>query len=206
MFGAPAESDDDWARTLDHVLAQDQPPPHLSAYGLTVEPGTPLAKDPLRHPDEDALARRYERADATLTAAGYAWEELSNWCRPGHECRHNHLYWDQGDYVGIGSAAHSHRAGTRWWNVRTPDRYVAAIDAGASPEASREELTLDQRDFEALSLSLRTPRGVPWHSLERPEELDDLVTRDGDRAVLTVRGRLLANEVSARIRSGILHR
>jgi oxygen-independent coproporphyrinogen-3 oxidase len=206
IFGAPAERDDDWAATLDHVLALENPPPHLSAYGLTVEPGTPLAREPRRHPDEDALARRYEHTDAALTAAGYHWEEISNWCQPGHECRHNHLYWEQGDYVGIGSAAHSHRDGTRWWNVRTPDRYVAAIEAGRSPQAAREELTAGQREFEALTLSLRTPHGVPWASLERPEDLDDLVTRDGDRAVLSVRGRLLANEVSARIGSGSLHR
>jgi putative oxygen-independent coproporphyrinogen III oxidase len=206
ILGAPAETDDDWARTLHRVLDLAHPPPHLSAYGLTVEPGTPLAGDPLRHPDEDALARRYERAEAILTAAGYHWEEISNWCRPGHECRHNRLYWEQGDYVGIGSAAHSHRAGTRWWNVRTPDRYVAAIEAGHDPEAAREELTAGQREFEALSLSLRTPRGVPWGCLERADELEGLITRVGDRAVLTVRGRLLANEVSARIGSGILHR
>jgi len=206
ILGAPAESDDDWARTLEHVLTLDHPPPHLSAYGLTVEPGTPLATDPLRHPDEDALARRYELAEEVLTGAGYHWEEISNWCRPGHECRHNHLYWDQGDYVGIGSAAHSHRDGIRWWNVRTPDRYLAAIEAGHSPEAAREEVTAGQREFESRTLALRTPRGVPWESLQRPDELDGLITRRHDRAVLTVRGRLLANEVSARIGSGILHR
>ena len=206
ILGAATESDDDWARTLHDVLALAHPPPHVSAYGLTVEPGTPLAHDPLRHPDEDALARRYEHADAVLTTAGYAWEEISNWARPGHECRHNHLYWEEGDYVGLGSAAHSHRAGTRWWNVRTPDRYVAAIEAGRSPEAGREELSAGQREFEALSLALRTPRGLPWGCLERPEELRGLVERVDGRAVLTVRGRLLANEVSARIGSGILHR
>ena len=140
IFGAATESDDDWAATLEHVLALDHPPPHLSAYGLTVEPGTPLAADAARHPDDDVEARRYEHAEAVLTAAGYHWEEISNWARPGHECRHNHLYWEQGDYVGIGSAAHSHRAGTRWWNVRTPDRYIDAVAAGRSPEAAREEL------------------------------------------------------------------
>ncbi len=145
-------------------------------------------------------------ADAVLTAAGYGWEEISNWARPGHECRHNHLYWEQGDYVGIGSAAHSHRGGTRWWNVRTPDRYIEAVEAGRSPEAGREVLTAAQREFEALSLALRTPRGVPWDCLEGPGELEGLVVEAGGRAVLTVRGRLLANEVSARIRSGILHR
>ncbi len=210
IFGATTESDADWAAALEHVLALAHPPPHLSAYGLTVEPGTPLALDPSRHPDEEAQARRYADADAVLAAAGYRWEEISNWARPGHEARHNRLYWEQGDYLGIGSSAHSHRHGTRWWNVRTPERYVAAVEAGRTPEAGREELSPEQREFERLTLALRTPRGVPWASLERPEELEGLVTRAvdraGDRAVLTVRGRLLANEVSARIRSGILHR
>ena len=80
------------------------------------------------------------------------------------------------------------------------------MEAGRSPTAGREILTHEQRAFEGLSLALRTPRGVPWESLEDPDELDGLVTRVGERAVLTVRGRLLANEVGTRIRSGILHR
>jgi oxygen-independent coproporphyrinogen-3 oxidase len=234
IFGAATERDEDWAAALASVLGLAHPPPHLSAYGLTVEPGTPLARDTARHPDEEAQVRRYEHADAVLTAAGYRWEEISNWARPGHEARHNHLYWEQGDYVGIGAAAHSHRAGVRWWNVRTPERYVDAVEAGRPPEAGREELDAAQRAFEAHTLALRTPRGVPWDCLERPEELagpGGLVERVGpavesgggtaesggdavesggdaaaDRAVLTLRGRLLANEVSARIRSGILHR
>jgi len=206
IFGGAGETDRDWRCTLEAVLALPSPPPHLSAYALTVEPGTPLARVPDRHPDDDALARRYEITDELLSGAGYHWEEISNWARPGHECRHNHLYWEQGDYVGIGSAAHSHRAGSRWWNVRTPDRYIDAVGSGRPPESAREELTVEQREFEALSLSLRTPRGVPWESLERPEELDGLVERIDGRAVLTLRGRLLANEVSTRIRSGILHR
>jgi oxygen-independent coproporphyrinogen-3 oxidase len=206
IFGGAGESDGDWDATLRQVLALEHPPPHVSAYALTVEPGTPLARDAARHPAEESLARRYENTEATLAAAGYTWEEISNWARPGHECRHNHLYWDQGDYLGVGSAAHSHREGTRWWNVRTPERYVAAIESGRSAEGGREVLGEDQREFERLALSLRTPRGVPWDALEDPAALAGLVTRVGDRAVLTVPGRLLANEVSARIRSGILHR
>jgi oxygen-independent coproporphyrinogen-3 oxidase len=206
IFGGATESDDDWARTLDDVLALPHPPPHLSAYALTVEPGTPLARATGRHPDEDHLARRYERTEEVLTAAGYRWEEISNWARPGHECRHNHLYWEQGNYAGIGSAAHSHRDGQRWWNVRTPDRYVDAVSAGRSPEAGREVLTEEQRTFEALTLSLRTPRGVPWSALSAPDALGDLVERQGERASLTVRGRLLANEVSTRIASSSLDR
>ena len=206
IFGAAGETDADWDASLARVLALDRPPPHVSAYALTVEKGTPLARDPHRHPDEDAQARRYAHTEQVLTAAGYRWEEISNWARPGHECRHNQLYWDQGDYAGIGSAAHSHRDGERWWNVRTPDRYIDAVEAGRSPTAGREFLTHEQRAFEGLSLALRTPRGVPWESLEDPDDLDGLVTRVGERAVLTVRGRLLANEVGTRIRSGILHR
>jgi putative oxygen-independent coproporphyrinogen III oxidase len=206
IFGGATESDDDWARTLDDVLALPHPPPHVSAYALTVEPGTPLARAPQRHPDEEHLARRYERAEEVLTAAGYRWEEISNWARPGHQCRHNHLYWEQGNYAGIGSAAHSHRDGQRWWNVRTPDRYIDAVSAGRSPEAGREVLTGEQRSFEALTLSLRTPRGVPWSALSAPEALGDLVERRGERATLTVRGRLLANEVSTRIASSSLDR
>ena len=135
ILGAPAETDDDWARTLEHVLALDHPPPHLSAYGLTVEPGTPLAKDRLRHPDEDALARRYERAEEMLTAAGYHWEEISNWCRPGHECRHNHLYWDEGDYVGIGSAAQLRDAvSSAWPHTR---RSILSHSRSSSPPCTR---------------------------------------------------------------------
>jgi putative oxygen-independent coproporphyrinogen III oxidase len=217
IFGAASESDADWAATLEHVLALENPPPHLSAYGLTVEPGTPLARDAGRHPDEEAEARRYEAADAMLAAAGYSWEEISNWALPGHECRHNRLYWEQGDYVGVGSAAHSHRAGARWWNVRTPERYVDALERGRAPEAGREELTADERAFEALTLALRTRRGVPWVSVHDAlrdhadaDVLEGLVVREEDRAVLTLRGRLLANEVSARvgarIGSDILHR
>lgn len=199
IFGAAGETDGDWSRTLEEVLALRAPPPHVSAYALTVEPGTPLAADPARHPDDDVQARRYELADEVLAGSGYGWEEVSNWALPGHGCRHNQLYWSQGDYLGIGSAAHSHRRGHRWWNVRTPDRYVDAIEAGRSPLAGEESLTPEQRAFERLVLSLRTPKGVPGSALPDVPELDGLVERPGDRAVLTVRGRLLANEVTARL-------
>ncbi len=206
ILGGAGETDEDWTRTLHEVLDLATPPPHLSAYALTVEPGTPLARAVDRHPDDDTLAHRYELTEEILTAAGYRWEEISNWALPGHECRHNHLYWDQEDYVGIGSAAHSHRNGERWWNVRTPERYLAAIESGGSPEAGREVLTDGERAFEGLSLALRTPRGVPWVDLDGADELAGLVVRHGDRAVLTVRGRLLANEVGTRIRAGSLTR
>ncbi|HUZ09238.1 MAG TPA: radical SAM family heme chaperone HemW [Acidimicrobiales bacterium] len=202
IFGGAGETDADWDATLTDVLGGSEPPPHVSAYALTVEPGTPLAADAGRHPDDDVLADRYERADERLAAAGYRWEEVSNWARPGHGCRHNRLYWRQGDYLGVGSAAHSHRAGRRWWNVRTPERYVAAMSSGRSPVAGEEVLSGEQRRFEALALALRTPSGVPEEALPDAPELEGLVVRRRGRAVLTVRGRLLANALTARLVAG----
>jgi oxygen-independent coproporphyrinogen-3 oxidase len=199
IMGGAGEVDTDWQRSLDDVLGLASPPPHISAYLLTVEPGTPLAAAPDRQPDDDVQAARYERTDAALGRAGYGWEEISNWSRPGHECRHNGLYWGQGDYRGIGSAAHSHRAGRRWWNVRTPDRYVALIGEGRAGTAGEEVLTDRQRQFEALALRLRTPAGVPESALSHDPELSGLVIRVDGRWVLTVRGRLLANSVTRRL-------
>jgi len=201
IVGAATETDADLAATLDAVLALEPRPAHVSAYALTVEPGTPLAGDPARHPDDDVCARRYAMVDAALGAAGYRWYEVSNWAVPGHECRHNALYWAQGDYRGIGCAAHSHRGGRRWWNLRTPERYIEAVRAGWSPTAGDEVLSEDQQAFEGLALALRTSVGVPASVVPEDPDLDGLLERRGDRAVLTVRGRLLANEVTVRLRT-----
>ncbi|HEY8057313.1 MAG TPA: radical SAM family heme chaperone HemW [Acidimicrobiales bacterium] len=197
IYGAAGESLADWCRTLDEVLALE--PPHVSAYGLTVEAGTPLADDPERHPDDDDQADKYELADDLLTAAGLDWYEVSNWARPGHECRHNRLYWSQGEYLGLGCAAHAHRHGRRWWNLRTPERYIEAVEAGRPVEAADETLAPDERRLEGLQLALRLREGVPVAALPL-DDLPGLVQVDGDRAVLTRRGRLLANEVALRLR------
>jgi len=178
-------------------------PPHISAYALTVEPGTPLASDPGRHPDDDAQATRYLRADEIFSAAGLENYEISNWARPGHRCRHNVLYWDQGDYRGFGCAAHSHAGGRRWWNVRTPERYIGAIEDGDSPVGGEEVLDETTRRRERLELSLRTGRGIGVAALAEDdrEELVQLglIRPGGDGLVLTAQGRLLANEVAMRL-------
>lgn len=197
IYGAAGESLDDWRRTLDGALALD--PPHVSAYALTVEPGTGLADDPARHPDDDDQAEKYLVAAETLEQAGLGWYEISNWARPGRACRHNQLYWAMGEYQAFGCAGHSHRGGRRFWNVRTPERYIDAIAAGRSPEAAGERLDPDERRLEALQLAVRTRDGVPSDALP-VDELGDLVDVRDERAVLTVRGRLLANEVALRLR------
>lgn len=196
IYGGAGETLDDWSHTLECAL--DLEPPHVSAYALTVEPGTPLADDPRRHPDDDDQAEKYLVAAERLEAAGLCWYEISNWARPGHECRHNRLYWSMGEYQAFGCAGHSHRGGRRFWNVRTPERYIAAIAAGRSPEAAGERLGSDERRLEALQLALRTRGGVPAAALP-VEDVGGLVEIEGDRAVLTVRGRLLANEVALRL-------
>jgi oxygen-independent coproporphyrinogen-3 oxidase len=204
IYGTPGESADDWRATLDEVLELD--PPHISAYALTVEGSTPLGRrvaDGARAPRDDDQAAKYDVADGVLPVAGLEWYEVSNWSRPGHECRHNLLTWGGGDYLAIGCAAHGHRGGRRWWNVRTPERYVERITAGLDPENGHEQLDHAQRAEEAITLALRTRAGatLPSAAVGAAEELAaaGLVTLAGDRAVLTRRGRLLASDVTARL-------
>ena len=207
IYGGCGETDDSWLATLAGILDLEPRPGHVSAYALTVEPGTPLANDASRHPDDDTQADRYEALDAVLSAAGYDWYEISNWCQRGEESRHNLNYWMQGEYRGIGCAAHSHEAGRRWWNVRTPDRYIEMIRSGLSPESASETLPQSRRHLESLELALRTRYGVPVTALagalESEPALVPLVSVDeaADRIVLTLAGRLLANEVACRLRS-----
>lgn len=197
IYGAAGESLADWETTVRAAIALE--PPHVSAYALTVEAGTPLAGQPHRHPDDDDLADKYELVDEAFGMIGLQNYEVSNWARPGHECRHNRLYWLQGDYLGFGSAAHSHRDGRRWWNVRTPERYIAAVEDGRSTEAAGETLDAETRRLEGLQLALRMRDGVELEHLDM-DGLEGLVDVEAGRARLTRSGRLLANEVSLRLR------
>ena len=197
IYGGAGESLNDWRITLEGALALE--PMHVSAYALTVEAGTPLFDEPHRHPDDDDLADKYELADEMLSAAGRENYEVSNWALRGHECRHNVLYWQQGDYVGVGCAAHSHRAGRRWWNLRTPERYLAAVESGEPTEAAGETLDDETRRVEGLQLRLRMRDGVPAEALDL-DGLDGLVDVSEGQVRLTRHGRLLANEVAMRLR------
>jgi oxygen-independent coproporphyrinogen-3 oxidase len=222
IYGTPGETLDDWSETVDGALALH--PGHVSAYGLTVEPGTPLgravAAGQRAGPDDDDQAAKYELVDDRLGAAGLAWYEISNWARSGDECRHNLLYWQGGEYTAIGCAAHGYReldggAGRRWWNVRTPERYVEAVAAGRGAEAGHEVLTVEERAAEAAVLALRTSTGIKLPLAEADPSrvdscLDDLaaaglLARVDDRAVLTRRGRLLGNEVATRLLRALEH-
>ncbi|MGQ0626329.1 MAG: radical SAM family heme chaperone HemW [Sporichthyaceae bacterium] len=207
IYGAPGESDQDWALSLSAALAAG--PDHVSAYALIVEEGTRLAarvrRGEVSVADDDTLARRYELTDATLTAAGLPWYEVSNWAAPGAACRHNQLYWTGANWWGIGPGAHSHIGGVRWWNVRHPRDYAARLSQGHSPGAGREVLGAAQRRLEEVMLRLRLADGLALSELgpagslgaERAarDGLLDRVAYGAGRAVLTLRGRLLADAV-----------
>ena len=196
IYGAAGETMADWRDSLDAVIGLGVS--HVSAYALTVEAGTPLAADASRHPDDDDQADKYLLAEELLVGAGLSNYEISNWARPGEECRHNWLYWGQGEYHAYGCAAHGYRDGVRWWNVRTPERYVAAIrsDADADAVASSEQLDAEGAALEGLQLALRTRHGVPVDAFE-PDELAELRSNGlvsdqaGGRVALTVHGAVI---------------
>ena len=199
IYGAAGETLHDWRETLDAVVGLN--PTHVSAYGLTVEPNTVLATQPERHPDDDDQADKYLLCDEIMTANNLLNYEISNWAMPGRECEHNSLYWRQGNYEGFGSAAHAHLNGRRWWNVRKPERYIELVNAGESPESASETLDAQTRKREALQLLVRTREGVPLGSFSEADldEMSELIQRRDDKIVLTIDGRLLANEVALRL-------
>jgi putative oxygen-independent coproporphyrinogen III oxidase len=209
IYGTPGESPDDWQRSLDGALALGVD--HVSAYALTVEPATALGRQVAAGapaPDDDLQADAYLRADAVFAAAGLDWYEISNWARPGEACRHNELYWTGGEYVGIGCAAHGHTDGRRWWNVRTPERYIAAISGGTSAVAGSEVLDPETRAEETFSLALRMRTGAVA-GVRAAAVVSDLAEQgllergrlegDGERIVLTRPGRMLASDLTARL-------
>jgi oxygen-independent coproporphyrinogen-3 oxidase len=201
IVGSRAENLDDVRHTLSDLLDLTNPPPHISCYALTPEPATPLGRDPKRHPDEDATADAYDLVGEVLANEGYLWEEISNWAKPGHECRHNHVYWEHGDYVGFGSAAHSHQHGRRFWNVRTPDRYIELMEKGEPPLGGDEFLDESTQQFERDSLAMRTSNGVPLEAFDSLDEIAHLVSVANGRVTLTPKARLVANQVIVRLKS-----
>lgn len=208
IYGTPGESMADLDTTLDAVLATDVD--HVSAYSLIVEPGTAMGRKVRRGelpmPDDDDLADRYERIDAALSQAGFSWYEVSNWSKPGGQCRHNMVYWRDGNWWGAGPGAHSHLDGTRFFNVKHPARYAAMVSAGELPIKDSEELTTEDRHTEKIMLGLRLAQGIEANVLAEEEirkarrqadagMLRFVETDAGQRIQLTDRGRLLADAI-----------
>jgi putative oxygen-independent coproporphyrinogen III oxidase len=209
IFGTPGERAEDWRRSLETALEAE--PDHISAYSLIVEPGTKLAarvrRGELPAPDDDVLAERYETTERLLSAAGLHWYEVANYARTDADrCHHNMGYWAGGDWWGVGPGAHSHVGGVRWWNVLHPTRWMAPLDEGRSPAAGREVPGTDAARLEHVMLAVRLRDGLALDALDDAARLtaaqladDGLVEHEplaAGRAVLTLRGRLLADRVT----------
>lgn len=224
IYGAPGESLSDWETSVRAAITMN--PDHISAYALVVEEGTKMgvqvARGQLPMPDPDDEASKYEIADRLLGQAGYSWYEISNFARAEadekqalsthlrHASKHNLAYWRDWDWWGIGPGAHSHIGRYRWWNVKHPSAYAQRLREGLSPAHAGETLDQETRELERVLLAVRTSEGVsaPTHGEVGRETfyaaLSSLVSQglieaeaaaDG-RALLTLRGRLLADYVT----------
>jgi oxygen-independent coproporphyrinogen-3 oxidase len=162
IFALPESLGRDFSRDLAAAIACE--PDHISLYGLTIEPGTALARQEQRGALAGAAEPRYEEeyleAHATLEAAGYRFYEVSNAARPGKEAVHNRAYWRLAPYLGFGPSAHSFDGTSRWWNEAAYARWQRLIAQGDSPIAGREILGEPQRRLEQLYLGLRTSDGI----------------------------------------------
>lgn len=215
MFGLPAEVERDWPHEVGQAL--DLGVQHVSVYGLTVEPRTPLGRwvelGRRFRPDERSYADEYLVAAELLAAAGFEHYEVSNFARPGRESAHNWHYWDGSGYVGIGPSAHSFLPPLRVWNVFRWDAYRKAAETGASLREGRERPTSDQRLLERLWLGLRTRRGIGGTELEaigaaaRRRVVEDWtaakwIQQDGAAWRLTPAGWLLLDELVLELVAG----
>ncbi len=167
IYGAPTTTDAAWAENVRRAL--DTGAPHLSAYCLTVEPGTALAhfvqKGRSEPVDEERAARQFEYLQDEMAKAGYEHYEISNFALPGRYARHNSSYWSGDPYLGVGPSAHSYNGQSRQWNVANNARYLRAIEAGEIP-FEREELHTAQRYNEYVMTGLRTMWGCEKARIE----------------------------------------
>ena len=204
IYGTPGESLADWQETVSAALALDID--HISAYALIVETGTKLAaqikRGDLTMPIDDLMADMYLLVDQMCEEAGLTWYELSNWSKPGHECRHNIAYWQNKNWWGLGPGAHSHVDGKRFWNLKHPTTYKQKLFAGESPILDSELLTAEQIKDEAILLRIRMREGLEI-ALLKPHPLEVLseyrhngfVEINEDRVLLTPTGRLIADRI-----------
>lgn len=162
MLGIPGQTIESWRRSL--MQAVTLAPEHISCYGLTLEPSTPMAHQLRRGavvlPDDDLQAGMYATACDVLAAAGYRHYEVSNWARAGHESAHNLGYWHGRGYLGLGAGAASTIGDRRWSNQRALERYIHDAGAMGHAVASEEWLTADEQRLEHVMLGLRLATGV----------------------------------------------
>ncbi len=220
IYGLPGQSVADWQRTLDAVRPLDVE--HISLYCLTIEPGTPMQRwlhgGAIPAPDPDTAADQYELAGRELAGAGFDHYEISNWAKPGRECRHNVVYWRNEPYLGLGAGAHGMAGGYRYQVVRQPRAYIRRMEAEAtgpfplSPAVAdwhpigRDEaisdtaitqLRLLNEGLDLNAFAARYGRAFDDIYADTVRQLTDweLLRRDDGRLLLTEKGRFLSNQV-----------
>lgn len=200
LLGVPKTTIDDLRATLRVLLSKG--PTHLSVYGL--EPGGDLGEEVerfFRAVDPDRVADEYLEACNELAGAGYRHYEVSNFARPGFESAHNRVYWNRGDYLGVGPAAHSSIGGERFANAPSIDAYVAR--RGHEQLAARVYDEGGDARMESIMLDLRTDRGVALEDCDGSAigefVVEGLATIDAGRARLTDRGYLVLNDIVLRL-------
>jgi len=209
IAGLPGQRFEVWKENLDWI--ERLLPEHVSIYMLDAEERSAWGKAPADLPDDDVFASFYIAAAERLANAGYLHYEISNWGRPGSECRHNLKYWTGQPYRGFGVSAHSFSNHRRFWNTASLKDYADIIDAGKLPISGEEELTREMRLEEAFLIGLRRTSGFdiwaaakdldiryPQEWFERVCDLEDAgwIQFDGRLLSLTPAGWLLANGVT----------
>ncbi|MFP3902853.1 MAG: radical SAM family heme chaperone HemW [Armatimonadota bacterium] len=174
ISGLPGQSVAQWEQTLQEAVTLS--PDHISAYGLMLEEGTPLHEmvhdGELPPIDDDVAADMYELTQQMLSDAGFGQYEISNYARPGMECRHNQIYWKNEPYVGCGAGAVSYIRGARRKNISDPVAYKRAVAVGDALAQFEETLERQGRAAEAIMLGLRTSSGVDLQSLSEDLGID----------------------------------
>ncbi len=215
IFGIPGQSLASWAVTLEQAASLD--PEHISCYGLTVEPGTLLEREitvgKLQVPDEDLQADMFAYTMGSLAESGFEHYEISNYAKPGRRCRHNLVYWDNGDYIGFGAGAHSKIGSKRFYNTANPKEYIESIGARGASISEITDLSTGNMISETIFLGLRKIEGLDLKSFEarfgrsvydiysaQIAKLaeDGLLEQDNGSLRLTDKGVLLGNEVFSR--------
>lgn len=207
IFGLPGQRLSDWQNTLDAAL--ELAPEHLSLYGLTVEPKTVFAyrqrRGELSLPDEETQAEMYEEALDRLEAAGYCHYEISNFAKPGYECRHNRLYWENAPYLGLGPGAWSYLDGERYGNLRSLGGYLKRLREGFLPVAERERLTGRAARAETIIQALRLREGISFRAYRERYGADLLVDFEDVISSLLATGLLEKTSTHLRLtRKGLL--
>jgi len=203
LCGLPVEFGHRPRLDLERVLELE--PHHVSIYTLTLSArnrmGRAVAAGELHLPDEDRVAECYLQLSEMLRVAGYQHYEISNFCKPGHACRHNQAYWRREEYLGLGAGAHSFLSGRRYRNTESLLIYRRRLEDGRWPAVEMEPVEGESEYFERVMLGMRTARGIPRRLLrgkeDRLRELQahGLIADEGGRVRLTEPGMLLCNAV-----------